>query len=171
LTLNRIHRDIAKRELSKYPNPVPPGQQTQANARRAKRVGVVSDPKRNSMNEQTRAVDLVLEEWGKWMRNANKVLGWQTCNILGKVRVEGLAGAAQANAPTDIPQTVMETDAAVAKLDKIYQDVLAVEYISHSNASSDTKRRKLKMDKSRWDNLLGQARKFVAMTLGVAIAA
>jgi hypothetical protein len=129
--------------------------------------------RRNAMHGQTKAVDIVLAEWGRWMRNADRVLGWQTCNVLGKVRVEGLDGAAQATSPTEIPDGIMLVDAAIAKLGQIRQKVLMAVYIEFPNDAAEVQRRRMKrkfhitISKHRWDLLLKEARYFVATELGI----
>ncbi len=121
----------------------------------------------NNMNGQTKAVDIVLAEWGRWMKNADRVLGWQTVSVLGKVRIDGIDGAAQANAPTVLPDGIMEVDAAIAKLGDIRKKVLKIAYIHYPNASEDTQRRCLRMSRYRWNLLLKEARFFVATYLGI----
>jgi hypothetical protein len=128
---------------------------------------VAPGPRRNSMCAEVKAVDICLSEWGKWMKNADRVLGWQTCNVLGKVRVEGLDGAAQANAPTTIPDGIMATDAAIAKLRDIRQQVIKIAYLYLPEASRDVQRRRLRMSAHRWDRLLREARLAVATQLGL----
>lgn len=129
--------------------------------------------RRNAMDGQTKAVDIILTEWGRWMKNADRVLGWQTCNVLGKVKVEGLNGAAQATAPTEIPDGIMLVDAAIAKLGDIRQKVVMAVYMHFPNDSSEIQRRRMKhkyritISKYRWNLLLKEARYFVAMELGI----
>lgn len=124
-------------------------------------------PRRNAMNGQTHAVDIILYEWGRWMRGADDVLGWSKVSVLGKVKIDGLDGAAQASAPTEIPDGVMVTDAAVAKLGNIRQRVIKIAYMRFPNAPSVVHRRQLRMSQSRWSYLLREARQFIAAQLGI----
>ena len=126
-----------------------------------------SNPRQNAMCAEVKAVDICLSEWGKWMKNADKVLGWQTVNLLGKVRIDGIDGAAQANAPTLIPDGIMAVDAAVARLKDIRQQVLKVAYIHLPNHSRDVQHRRMRMSAHRWDRLLREARIAVATHLGL----
>lgn len=124
--------------------------------------------KSNSMNGSTAAVDIALEEWGKWMRNADKVLGWRSCSLLEKFKAEH-AGANQATAPTTIPDGVMNTDAAIAKLGDIRQKVIKITYMTNPNDPKSVQRRRLRMSEYRWNYLLGEARRFVALQLGIPL--
>jgi hypothetical protein len=129
---------------------------------------IAPGPRRNAMKGQTAAVDIVLHEWGRWMRNADDVLGWSKVNILGKVKIDGLDGAAQASAPTEIPDGIMEVDAAIAKLRDIRQQVIKIAYLKYPNAPMDVQRRKVKMSRHRWSYVLKECRAFIAAHLGIA---
>lgn len=126
------------------------------------------DPRRNSMSGPTVAVDIVLEEWGRWMRGADDVLGWRRSSLMAKIKKEA-DGASQATAPTEIPDGVMLTDAAIAKLGDIRQRVIKVAYLHCINQPRDVQRRRLKMSACRWDSLLREARRFVALHLGLPL--
>lgn len=123
--------------------------------------------RRNAMNGQTKAVDIILHEWGRWMRGADDVLGWSKVSVLGKVKIDGVDGAAQATAPTEIPEGVMVTDAAIAKLKDVRQKVVKIAYMHYPNAPRDVQRRKLRMSLCRWNTLLKEVRSFVAAQLGI----
>lgn len=113
------------------------------------------------------SVDFILSEWGRVMREAGTNLGFPRRSILEKMRKER-DGASEAAAPTSIPDGVMRTDAAVAKLKPIRQDVIKIAYLECPNLPSDVQRRKLRMSAYRWKHVLREARLLVAMDLGLS---
>lgn len=121
------------------------------------------------MNGHTAAVDVALSEWGRCMRNGDDVLGWAKVSVLEKMRRER-DGASQSTAPVDIPEGVMATDAAVAKLGDIRQKVLRIAYIRCPDAPRDVQRRYLRMSLHRWNRLLREGRHHVAGCLGIPLS-
>jgi len=121
------------------------------------------------MDGEIKAVDICLAEWGKWMRNADDVLGWRKCSIIEKMKRDR-DGASQSTAPTTVPDGIMATDAAIAQLRDIRQQVIKIAYLRFPNAPRDVQRRKLKMSRYRWNSLLREARLSIAASLGLSNA-
>lgn len=113
-----------------------------------------------------KAVDFVLAEWGRWMRDADSVLGWRKCSLVSKMHTDR-DGANQATAPVELPEGVMVTDAAIAKLPDIRRKVIKIAYLHLPNHPSEVQRRRLRMSQHRWDRLLREGRAFVAWQLGL----
>lgn len=113
-----------------------------------------------------KAVDFVLAEWGRWMRDADSVLGWRKSSLIAKIHKDR-DGANQATAPVEIPEGVMVTDAAIAKLPDIRKQVIKVAYLHCPNLPSEVQRRRLRMSRHRWARLLREGRQFVAWELGL----
>ena len=123
--------------------------------------------KPSRLDKSLAGVDFILCEWGRFMRDTGTNMGFPRRSILEKMRKER-DGASEAAAPTAIPDGVMRTDAAIAKLKPIRQDVIKVAYLECPNLSSDVQRRKLKMSAYRWKHVLRESRLLVAMDLGIS---
>jgi hypothetical protein len=126
------------------------------------------DDRRVPRNTKLGAVDFVLSEWGKWMRNANKVLGWRTQSLVQKIQKER-DGASQQTAPTEIPDGIMRTDAAIATLTDIRQKVIKIEYIHCRELAKEIKRRRLGMSEYKWNSSLKEAKQMIARELGLTV--
>lgn len=72
-------------------------------------------------------------------------------------------------APTFIPPSVGEVDAAIARLSHIRQKVLAIAYMHYPAQPSEFQRKKLNMSRHKWKVLLRESRLVVAAIIGIQV--
>jgi len=79
--------------------------------------------------------DQRLAAWASWVRS--KLAAWPSRTLLGRIIEEGASGAAQGRPLETLPDIVLQTDRAVARIEPCLSQVLRVYYLVH--ASSEVK--------------------------------
>lgn len=117
------------------------------------------------LEEALRPVDERLHEWGRWTKRGAPNLGFPEMAS----HLQPVADECMTPAPTVIPVTVAEVDAAIARLSNIRQKVLAIAYMHYPALPSDFQRKKLNMSRHKWKMLLRESRLVIAAILGIVV--
>lgn len=77
--------------------------------------------------------DCRLDAWASWVKGG--MSAWPSMTMLGRVIEQGLSGAAQAGVPlVGMPDEVLATDRAVARLDVYERKVVIVYYLTYADS-------------------------------------
>jgi hypothetical protein len=82
------------------------------------------------MDARIAYVDPRLDAWASWVRG--NLAAWPRRTLLARIIEEGTSGAAQGSPVENMPFVVLETDRAVARIEKRLQLVTKVYYLTHS---------------------------------------
>src|SRR5688572_23340017 len=76
-----------------------------------------------------------LDAWASWVKG--RLNAWPVRTLLGRIIEQGVSGAAQGTGSDFMPDSILETDRAVAQLDALERRVIVEYYLSY--ASSEIK--------------------------------
>lgn len=80
-------------------------------------------------------VDARLDAWASWVRGNENA--WARRTLLGRIIDEGVSGASQEAPLVNMPESVGETDRAVARIARDLKQVIKIYYLTH--AASEVK--------------------------------
>lgn len=120
---------------------------------------------RKRLEDALKPVDERLHEWGKWTKNGAPKLGFSEKSS----HLQPAQDAIMVPPATFLPQTVVEVDAAIARLTNIRQKVLAIAYMHYPALPADFQRKKLNMSRHKWNSLLRESRIVVGAIIGIAV--
>lgn len=81
------------------------------------------------MRSDVAYADTHLGVWASWVRGRHSA--WPSRTLLGRVIEEGW-GASQGSAVDYLPESILRTDRAVARVESILRHVLKVYYLTHA---------------------------------------
>jgi hypothetical protein len=87
------------------------------------------------MRHELAFADDALAAWATWVRGNQGA--WPARTLLGRIIDQGVSGAGQCSEVQGMPESVLQTDQAVAHVQVILQHVIKVYYLTH--ASSEIK--------------------------------
>src|ERR1700735_373914 len=105
-----------------------------------------------------------MREWGKWSARGGW-LGYPSVTILGRLIRQGPGASQVGRSPTELPEEVAETDAAVSQLTPILKFVCIEQYCGHGDLPSQDKR--LELSREAFKSKLEYALKKVGRILGL----
>lgn len=96
------------------------------------------------MRAEIAYIDARLDAWASWVRGNESA--WARRTLLGRIIDEGVSGAAQEASLVNMPESVGETDRAVARIARELRQVIKVYYLTH--ASSEIKAARCKVSRA-----------------------
>lgn len=87
------------------------------------------------MRTEIAYIDARLDAWASWVRGNENA--WSRRTLLGRIIDEGVSGAAQEASLVNMPESVGQTDRAVARISIELRRVIKVYYLMH--AASEVK--------------------------------
>jgi DNA-directed RNA polymerase specialized sigma24 family protein len=83
------------------------------------------------MRPEVAYVDERLDAWASWVRG--RLSDWPARTLLGRIIEQGVSGAAQETGGAFMPDAILETDRAVARLDVLERRVLTEYYLTYAS--------------------------------------
>jgi hypothetical protein len=78
-----------------------------------------------------------LSAWASWVRGVERA--WPARTLLGRIIDQGISGASQDGCVETMPEMVLRTDQAVARIDPILSQVIRVYYLTHGLSEEKAK--------------------------------
>ena len=91
------------------------------------------------MDADVAYADCRLDAWASWVKGG--MASWPSLTLLGRIIEQGANGAAQVGSSVlGMPDEVLVTDKAVARLDGILRPVVFVYYLTYADSAEKAKR-------------------------------
>lgn len=113
------------------------------------------------MDAEVAYADVRLDAWASWVKGNRGA--WPSQTLLARIIEQGVSGAAQGGGTAYMPDPVLETDRAVARIDVQLRRVLVEYYLVYS--SSDVKAAKIGVSRATFWRLVTRGQKSVARIL------
>jgi DNA-directed RNA polymerase specialized sigma24 family protein len=113
------------------------------------------------MNPKIAYADERLDAWASWVKG--RANAWPLRTLLGRIIEQGASGAAQETGGAYMPDSILETDRAVAHLDALERRVLTEYYLTY--ATTEMKARRCGVSRATFWRRLERAQMSIFRTL------